>query len=59
MKTGLPTPFPRPRLKTQTLPGSWDLGRLADEIKQRLIEIVRAKPPTGGEESAFLPSPSE
>lgn len=32
--------------------GIW--GRLADEIKQRLIEMVRAKLPTRGEESEFL-----
>jgi hypothetical protein len=37
--------------------GIW--GRLADEIKQRLIEMVRAKLPTRGEESDVLPSSSE
>jgi len=52
IKTGFSTSFPRPRLKTQTLPDRGDLG-LADQIKQRLIELVRANLPTRGEESEF------
>jgi len=63
LKTGFPTRQAFPRVAHLPDPedpdpalivGIW--GRLADEIKQRLIEMVRAKLPTRAEESEFQPS---